>query len=357
MSIFKFFLFLSWFIFLSCQGSKNSLQLTDPADARVDYNSPLARQVHLDPGFTVAGYLPLWKTGKIDTHQLNYLTDVIIFSVSPRADGSFSTPNQTQQNYYDSLKKDYGVRVHLALSDHVSTSSSSPLAQLSRTSAKRKALAIGLTTYLWEKGYAGAVFDWEYPRLYRDKANYILLLKEIKESFSNASLTLGIAVSPWHVLEKEAYQVVDQIHLMTYDDFGRHSTYSGTRIHLQKMIRIYGAPEEKILLGLPFYGRGYTPSIQWKKARTYKTLAEAYNLTPEQDSVAGFYFNGPGTIQDKVRLARDYNLAGVMIWEISQDTPGERSLLKAIAQVQNEYMPFWKITLSVKSTPSHPFLN
>lgn len=307
----------------------------------LDYNSPLARATELDPGFIVAGYLPFYKAGRLDRNKLNYVTDLIVFSVGAREDGGFNLPPKALVDQVDTLRRDYGVRPHLALTDHEAPGKVSKLGLLARSAEKRKLLAESLRDYLVSQGYAGAVFDWEYPRTYRDKANYVLLLKDVRDAFAAPGLQLGVAVSPWHVMEPETYQVVDHVHLMTYDDHGRHSTYAGTKIHLQKMIRIYGAPAEKILLGLPFYGRGYNGTIRWTKAKTYRNLAEGYNLKPDQDSVAGFYFNGPQTIREKVRLARDYGLAGVMIWEISQDAPGEKSLLKAIASVQNEYLPLW----------------
>ena len=41
--------------------------------------------------------------------------------------------------------------------------------------------------------------------------------------------------------------------------------------------------------------------------------------SPDQDEVDGFYFNGPTTIRNKVKLAQSSGLAGVMIWETGQD--------------------------------------
>ena len=50
-------------------------------------------------------------------------------------------------------------------------------------------------------------------------------------------------------------------------------------------------------------------------------------MMDEFDSV---YYNGVATIKQKVELAKKEGLAGVMIWEISQDTGDDNSLLKAI---------------------------
>jgi hypothetical protein len=44
------------------------------------------------------------------------------------------------------------------------------------------------------------------------------------------------------------------------------------------------------------------------------------------------YYNGIPIIVRKVELAKKMNLGGVMIWEISSDTRGDLSLLKALDQ-------------------------
>jgi hypothetical protein len=43
------------------------------------------------------------------------------------------------------------------------------------------------------------------------------------------------------------------------------------------------------------------------------------------------YYNGPNTIRKKTKLAME-KTSGVMIWELTQDAPGNNSLLKVINQ-------------------------
>jgi GH18 family chitinase len=50
-----------------------------------------------------------------------------------------------------------------------------------------------------------------------------------------------------------------------------------------------------------------------------------------KDLIAGFAFNGQATVAKKVRYAAEKNLAGVMIWELGQDSSrSELGLLEAI---------------------------
>lgn len=62
----------------------------------------------------------------------------------------------------------------------------------------------------------------------------------------------------------------------------------------------------------------------------------AAGADPMKDEFDSVYYNGMATIKEKTGLAIREGLAGVMIWEISQDTQDETSLLKAINDVKNQ---------------------
>jgi len=123
---------------------------------------------------------------------------------------------------------------------------------------------------------------------------------------------------------------------MLYDDFGQHSTLENSAAHVQAFLD-QGVPADKLLLGLPFYGRGYTEKgPAWSSAVSYKTLKGRYRLTPGQDTVSGYYFNGIETVRRKVQYAKQAGLSGVMVWEIGQDTTDESSLLGAITDERKD---------------------
>ena len=64
--------------------------------------------------------------------------------------------------------------------------------------------------------------------------------------------------------------------------------------------------------------------------RSYGAIVEEFQPGPGIDEIGGWYFNGPNMMRRKVEWATARGLAGVMIWEISQDAPGDDSLLRAI---------------------------
>ncbi|MES2462965.1 MAG: hypothetical protein V4671_20465, partial [Armatimonadota bacterium] len=51
------------------------------------------------------------------------------------------------------------------------------------------------------------------------------------------------------------------------------------------------------------------------------------------------WYNGIPTIKAKSKMVLDQGLAGVMIWSLDADVPGERSLLSAIHDTLNEKRP------------------
>ena len=67
----------------------------------------------------------------------------------------------------------------------------------------------------------------------------------------------------------------------------------------------------------------------------YSDLARRFDLSEGVDLVEGVYFNGPQLVRKKVQYSLEKKLAGVMIWEIGQDTTDQTSLLQTINQTLN----------------------
>jgi GH18 family chitinase len=113
---------------------------------------------------------------------------------------------------------------------------------------------------------------------------------------------------------------------MSYDRQPRHSTYEQAVQDLRKFIDA-GIPREKLILGLPFYGRKVTAPYE---EATYADIVAKYHPASDVNEVDGIFFNGIGTVQLKTCHAMSKNIGGVMIWELAQDTMDKTSLLAAI---------------------------
>nr|BAM67140.1 chitinase [Paenibacillus sp. FPU-7] len=162
--------------------------------------------------------------------------------------------------------------------------------------ATRAVFAKSAVTFLRTYGFDGVDLDWEYPvegglggnsARPADKQNYTLLLQEIRKELNAAGaadgktylLTIASGASQKFVTNTEIdkiAQIVDWINIMTYDFHGdwekrtnnNAPLYADTRdpdldkkFYTDGAIQIYknaGVPGNKLTLGLPFYGRGWT---------------------------------------------------------------------------------------------------
>jgi chitinase len=221
------------------------------------------------------------------------------------------------------LREDHQVKVHLCIGGW---DRSQGFAAIAATEESRRRFATGLTAYCRKHQFAGADLDWEHPENAPEATNYGRLLGAIAVAFKPAGLRLTAAMAGWQTLTPEAIAAVDAIHLMSYDNPGKHSTFEGAKADVRKM-RDQGLPASKIRLGLPFYGRGIT---ERDMAKTYAGIVAAAPGSADTNESQGMYFNGPSMIRAKTRFAKDQRLGGVMIWEMGQDAPGDGSLLKVI---------------------------
>ncbi len=179
--------------------------------------------------------------------------------------------------------------------------------------ATRQVFADSAVTFLRTYGFDGVDLDWEYPvggglagNSYRpaDKQNYTLLLQTIRTALNQAGaqdgkqylLTIATGASAQSANNMELSQIaniVDWINIMTYDFHG--SFESGTNHNAplypdvddpdkakgfttSESVERYlaaGVPSKKLVMGVPFYGRG------WKGASATNN-GEYQPTTPDQ---------------------------------------------------------------------------
>ncbi|MFF8619013.1 glycoside hydrolase family 18 protein [Streptomyces sp. NPDC015350] len=166
-----------------------------------------------------------------------------------------------------------------------------------------------------------------------------------------------------------AAQSLDWYNVMTYDFFGAWDAKGPTAPHSPltsyegipkegfdseaaiSKLKAKGVPASKLLLGLGFYGRGWTGVTQdapggtatGPAAATYEAGIEDYkvlkNSCPATGTVAGtayahcgtnwWSYDTPATIASKTAWAKNQGLGGSFFWELSGDT-ADGELIKAI---------------------------
>lgn len=146
----------------------------------------------------------------------------------------------------------------------------------------RNTFADSVVEFLEKYNFDGLDVDWEYPSarggdLANDKENLNHLLRVLRDRLSGKGKMLTMAVSANPRTVQSGYDIptivdlVDYISVMTYDYHGAFDTYTGHNAPLYareddedltfnvafgiNFWLAYGAPPEKLIIGLPLYGR------------------------------------------------------------------------------------------------------
>ncbi len=275
--------------------------------------------------FRVVGYLPDYRLPDFDAAALDHLTDLVLFSVEPTATGqlNFSRLEQAPLAHLRSLKTQHRVRLILCVGGW---DRSTHFKAVVESDQHRRVFVENMVKTCLEQRFDGVDLDWEHPQNAAEQAGYAQLLIDLRQAFEPHGLVLSVTLAAWQQLPPTAFEAVHWVQVMAYDHAGRHSTFEDARTDVAKLLAA-GVPQEKLTLGLPFYGRDF---VQPEHTLTYREIVAQNVLAPDTNEVGQFYFNGPHLIQQKTQYALNIGLAGVMVWEIGQDTAGEKSLLKLI---------------------------
>lgn len=197
----------------------------------------------------------------------------------------------------------------------------------------------------------GIDIDWEYPTnssagisaTKSDTENFTLLMRDIRKAIGKKKLlTLASVSSGQYIAFDQIKNDVDFVNIMTYDSgnppyhhaslhrsplSGRTTCAEAVKAHIAA-----GMPVEKLVLGIPFYGRGNKTDI--KGFIDYKDLLNLQGFEQKWDDEAKAHYlvNAQGELvltfetPESIALKCDYvhgqGLLGAMYWEYAGDTEG-----------------------------------
>lgn len=294
--------------------------------------SALAACVGMEPrkspdALRTVAYLPYYRMDTIQPAWFGAVDDLMYYNVKPKPSGELDASNFNRDALLQirSFSRDTNMRIMLTVGGWKESSGFGPMATDEKL---RKEFIRRLLAFCREHDFDGVDFDWEFPETPEEDRAYSILLVETKRAFRLHRMLVTVAVGHAQRLSPEAYQAVDHIHLMSYDHGTVFPTYEAGVADVQRQLA-FGVPKEKLYLGIPFFGRNQKDR---NDAVSYADLILKYNPPPDSDLSGNYYFNGIRTIQKKVRFAREQGLAGMMIWELGQDTADHRSLLRALTE-------------------------
>ncbi|MEU6804540.1 glycoside hydrolase family 18 protein [Streptomyces neyagawaensis] len=232
----------------------------------------------------------------------------------------------------------------------------------------------------WKDVFDGIDIDWEYPNACgltcdtSGRESFEELMAALRKRFGKKELvTAAITAdaSKGGKIDAADYggaaKYVDWYNPMTYDYFGAwdattapHSPlrpYPGTANPVFNTastiakLKSLGIPSSKLLLGLGFYGRGWTGVTQSAPGgtatgpapATYEAGYEDYKVLktrcPANGRVGGtayakcgdewWSYDTPATVKGKMKYKNTQGLGGTFFWELSGDTP-DGELIRAI---------------------------
>jgi chitinase len=242
---------------------------------------------------------------------------------------------------------------------------------MTSTSDTRRRFIDQVLTFCRQNRYDGVDIDWEFISNSTEQENFVLFIKDLstdlKSQIPPLLLTMAAPAGDfwarWINFEELA-GYFDYIGCMTYDYHGPWREHSGHNsplyssqndpcgsvddsfnYFLQRQV-----PRQKLLLGIPFYGRSFDSSELYQKFQNsgyygYREIlnflnsgwfyrwdddaAVPYLQNPYQTEI--LCFDDPQSIALKCDYILEKNSAGCIIWELSQDDDSS-SLLKVIGE-------------------------
>lgn len=222
----------------------------------------------------------------------------------------------------------------------------------------RKKFAKDCRRIVKEYDLDGIDIDWEYPTSSaagissspEDKANFTLLMKDLRKALPKKTLLTMASISSASFVDFPAImKYLDFVNIMAYDmasppkhhsplhsseTLGKHSAESAVDAHLKA-----GVPASKLILGLPFYGRGNGP---YSNFTDYKRLKIAEGCEERWDSIACapyiadsdgklvLGYDNPQSIALKCDFIKEKGLLGAMYWDYAGDNE-DGDLRKTVA--------------------------
>jgi len=204
--------------------------------------------------------------------------------------------------------------------------------------ANRTAFIQKIYDYVVAHNFDGVDMDLEGPAINADYGPFVIALAaklHANGKLISAALSEGYGGAN---VPSSTFAAFDWINIMAYDATGpwapgspgQHSPYS-MAVNQFNYWTGRGLPASKAIIGLPFYGYGFGASAN--QGISYANIVAQYPGAENLDQVGNtIYYNGIPTIKAKTTFAIQ-NAGGVMIWELSQDATGAKSLLTAVNQV------------------------
>ena len=303
---------------------------------------------HANADLVVAGYLPDYRAYINVNNTATLLTDLILFSIDPTVSKNDVVNLGVDQccldqSHYRLAREARKHRDHFQATPlklwvsiggagRSSGYTSIVGTKSSQLSFIRNAIELCKTEHL-----DGVDLDWEGISDQEEYLKYLDFVVLVATELHKEKLLLSITTR--RRLTKVVLEQIDRINFMAYDLLFQngpkhHASFKVVTNMLEEWLAA-GYPPEKIVLGIPGYGRHKSdPSL-------VKTYAELIDDGLDDASVSewkGFLFDSPQRIKQKLAYVKKHGMGGVFLWELGHDKQYDSApggvLLEAAAGVR-----------------------
>lgn len=221
--------------------------------------------------------------------------------------------------------------------------------EMAASKENRESFARDCLRAVEEFGLDGIDIDWEYPTQSSagissspdDTANFTLLMSDLRKTIGSGKLLTAATVCDAQYIDfRSCVDYLDLVNVMAYDmnngDQTHHAALYSSEIsgnctssraveaHLKA-----GVPKEKLVMGVPFYGKGKREDEGVKTFRETGVLPQGYERRWSEESQVPYVVNENGqfvwgdenvkSLSAKCQYILDQGLRGGMYWDYASD--------------------------------------
>ncbi|WP_210417705.1 glycosyl hydrolase family 18 protein [Bythopirellula goksoeyrii] len=295
--------------------------------------------------FRTWSFIPYW-TSQAQLQSFSgdgmydHVSDVLYFSgVRPTANGDLNYHPWAAQHLATLAAQQaaHDFRYHMSMFDTAGPGSTDDVwNSIVSSSTNRANFVSNVKDFLLANNMTGFNLDWERPATDTEWANYTQLAKDLKAAIGPLSMDVsvddyGFADSDWDDTPVFDARTYDQLFIMGYH-YGAASnvTFANGKLALTGQGPEKAFTDEQLVLGIGTWGKG--PST-----KTLKSIIEAdpnlpYDATTWSDGTNTWTIESRQQVREKVQLALDRSMAGVMNWTLHYDSPTDLGLHRVAHQ-------------------------